>query len=289
MGFNKSAFDDIRKKADLVRGIDLKSVLLSTGAVRDKYDKNKWHTPRGAISVTGQKFMNWNQGTGGGGAIDLAIHLKGVDFITAVLWLWERFPGPLFRAPICKANSRRPFKLPGRYDANLPRVTGYLTKERCIASSLIRSLVESYHIYADVRANAVFPLLGKGKRAVGAELRGTSRILWKGMAPGSRKDLGYFSVQLSSGKKIVLCESAIDALSCLSLHPDCLAISTSGATPNPPWLKSLVGQGYDIYCGFDADETGDRFAEKMCGLYPNIRRLRPCKHDWNDVLISRVR
>ena len=31
--------------------------------------------------------MNWHRGQGGGGAIDLVMHLAGVDFRTAVAWL----------------------------------------------------------------------------------------------------------------------------------------------------------------------------------------------------------
>src|SRR3989304_5195950 len=88
-------FQDIRDRADRVRGIPLQEVLLLTGAKRDRYDKAKWHTPKGAISCTAAKFMNWNQGVGGGGAIDLAMHLNGLDFKAAVEWLWSRFPAPL--------------------------------------------------------------------------------------------------------------------------------------------------------------------------------------------------
>lgn len=52
------------------------------------------------------------------------------------------------------------------------------------------------------------------------------------MAEGSRKDLGAFYIT-SNSKYVVICESAIDAISCFIIHPDCIAISTAGATPNP--------------------------------------------------------
>ena len=42
------------------------------------------------------------------------------------------------------------------------------------------------------------------------------RAVWRGMAPGSQKDLGYFSVQEQDATMVILCESAIDAISCLS-------------------------------------------------------------------------
>ena len=148
------------------------------------------------------------------------------------------------------------------------------------------SLLQSGDLYADCRANAVFLLLGKGKTIVGAELRGTTHLKWHGMSPDSRKDLGCFSVGMTDTKKAVLCGSAIDAASCVVLHQDCIALSTSGAHPNPAWPSPLITKGSDVYCGFDADDTGDSHADTMLRLHPTVKRLRPSKHDWNEVLQS---
>src|SRR5256884_5363902 len=48
-----------------------------------------------------------------------------------------------------------------------------------------------------------------------------------------------------------------------SLHTACWAISTAGARPNPRWLPALLAQGYLVYCGFDADDTGENLARQM--------------------------
>ena len=79
--------DDFRRRADLVRGIPLEVVMRSWGAVRDRRDKARWHTPRGPLSVTGTKFFNWHDRDGGGGAIDLVMHLGGCDARQAIEWL----------------------------------------------------------------------------------------------------------------------------------------------------------------------------------------------------------
>jgi hypothetical protein len=84
--------------------------------------------------------------------------------------------------------------------------------------------------------------------------------IWRGMAPGTRKDLGYFWIGPRGSQEIVLCESAIDAISCFQMHPDRICISTSGVRANPPWLPGLIARGYRIFCGFDADEPGDAAA-----------------------------
>ena len=55
--------------------------------------------------------------------------------------------------------------------------------------------------------------------------------------------------------------------------------------PGPTrWLKPLLDQGSQVYCGFDADPTGDDMADAMIALHPAVQRLRPPAHDWNDVL-----
>jgi len=107
------------------------------------------------------------------------------------------------------------------------------------------------------------------------------------MAPGSRKDLGYFSISAINPTAIILCESAIDAVSCLALNDRTLCISTAGARPNPLWLESLIQSGRPVSCGFDADPTGDEMARAMIETLPAVSRLRPCLKDWNEVLKRR--
>jgi hypothetical protein len=278
-------FQEIRNRANQVRSIPLQEVLLETGAQRDLCDRAKWRTVQGIISCTGMKFMNWNRNVGGGGAIDLAMHLNGMDFKTAVEWLWNRFPISHHQEQTQPFGATK-LILPPQNRCNIPIVRRYLIEQRFIKASLVNALMESGRLYADNRGNAVFLLLGKDNKPVGAELRGTTSVRWRGMAPGSNKDLGFFSVPNPKATSIVLCESAIDATSCFALHPECLCISTAGARPNPQWLPSLIQQGHAIYCGFDSDLVGDNMANAMMLPYPSILRLRPAHHDWNDILKS---
>jgi hypothetical protein len=271
-------------RLDQLRRVPLPAVLRETGAQRDRSDKARWHTPKGAISITGMKFMNWHQSLGGGGAIDLAMHLNDLDFKAAVAWLRRHFLIPPDSEPPPAA---RRLTLPPPDRSRLAAVKHYLVHDRAITPSLTDALIASGKLYADRRGNAVFLLLGKENTPVGAELRGTGPQRWRGMAPGSQKDLGYFSVQAPDATMVILCESAIDAISCLLLHPASLCLSTSGARPNPRWLPALLSQRLAVYCGFDSDATGDAMAQQMVVLHPSLRRLRPCQHDWNDILKSR--
>lgn len=280
-------FGQIRDLANQVRTIPLESVLRLSGAQPDRYDKRKWHTAQGVLSITGAKFMNWNRDVGGGGAIDLVMHLHHLGFQQAVQWLEQRFPIPVF-PPAAPAAPNLTLMLPAPDPAKLWRVRKYLVEERRLPPTLVESLVQSGHLYADHRANAVFLLLGKENKAVGAELRGTTSQPWHGLAPGSKKDRGFFSIPTVPRPAVILVESAIDAISCFALYPQHRCISTAGARPNPSWLPGLLDQGYSVYCGFDADPTGDEMAHALIAAYPSVQRLRPAQHDWNDVLKART-
>jgi hypothetical protein len=284
-------FHDLRQTTDRVRAVPLAAVLALTGAERDLHDREKWQTAKGVLSVSGQKFFDWHHNIGGGGAIDLVIHLEGLDFKAAVAWLAQRFPDAApsrHRDPPAEAPPHsRSLELPQRDDAKLSLVTRYLVRERGLAAEVIQRLVHGGTIYADDRGNAVFLLLGDHWRPVGAEIRGTGTRPFRGMAPGSKKDLGYFAVATVPARTIILCESAIDALSCFLLHPGSVCISTAGARRNPRWLGPLIRNAEHVCCAFDADPTGDDMARAMIAIHPQVKRLRPSRHDWNDVLRAR--
>ena len=281
------SYEQIRRTANRLRRVPLQAVLESIGAERDRHDKAKWHTSQGVLSVTGMKFMNWNQAVGGGGAIDLVMHLHQTDFKDALQWLCQQFPD---QADPDGSWSPRvaALRLPPRDDSKLHRVERYLVEERCLPSTLTDRLIETAALYADARANAVFVLFGKEGQPVGAELRGTSQTPWRSMAAGSRKDRGYFAVGSTDAETLILCESAIDAVSCHALHPETLCLTTSGASPSPRWLPALIRRGYRVYCGYDADTTGDTMAKALAATHPTVRRIRPARKDWNDVLRARL-
>ena len=283
--------DDFRRRADLVREIPLEVVLRSWGAVRDPTDKSRWQTRRGPLSVTGKKFFNWHDRHGGGGAIDLVMHLGGWDARKAIDWLWSHDGGQVavnHSATAPPSTSRRQLCLPPSSPAHLERVRQYLS-QRCLSEKTLASLIDDGKLYADGRGNAVFLMVaGKPNRPIGAELRGTGSRVWRGLAPGTRRDAGYFWIGNTSSERIVLCESAIDAISCFQLQVcgECICISTAGVRTTAPWLYPLLNRGYQIYCGFDADEAGETASRRMTARHPSVQRLQPPQHDWNETLTA---
>jgi len=275
-----------RQRAQRLRAVPLTAVLRLSGAQPDRFDPHKWHTAQGVLSVTGTQFINWHLGWGGGGAIDLVMHLHGLGFGQALEWLEHHFAS----VAILPGSSppRPPLRLPKPAAEHLAQVRRYLCEQRRLPAALLDPLIEAGSLYADARANAVFLLRDREDRPVGAELRGTGPASWRGMAPGSRKDLGCFALPATPWEVNILCESAIDAISCHALHPGHRCLSTAGARPDPAWLADLVAQGATIYCGFDLDPTGEAMAHAMLKRHPTIQRLRPSRKDWNDVLCWEV-
>ncbi len=292
---------DFRRRADAVRSIPLETVLTHWGAQRDRRDRNQWCTDRGPLSVTGSKFFNWHLEEGGGGAIDLVMHLGKMEADAAIAWLQQHLGWASSAAaggpPSPSSSSRgdapappRALRLPRASQAKLERVRRYLSGPRCLAADILEPLIDAGKVYADPRGNAVFLMVaGKPNRPIGAELRGTGEHVWHGLAPGTRKDAGYFWVGAKDSGTIVLCESAIDAISCYQLyssqrHTELICISTAGVRSDPPWLHPLMARSYRIYCGFDDDEPGEAASYQMIYRHPSIQRLRPPAHDWNDAL-----
>lgn len=280
-----------RQHTARLRALPLVDILRAVGARSDAHDPAKWHTDRGVLSVNGMKFFNWNDARGGGGAIDLAMHLNHMSFTDALNWL-ARLPVAPLRGSLrqsqpnlpAQAPHPRPLAVPAPVAAALPAVLRYLYAQRRLPLDLLRPLIDSGDLYADQHANAVFVLRNRHNMAVGAELRGTGPRSWRGMAPGSCKQHGYFAIAPPRADALVLCESAIDAISCCALHPKAICVSTSGARPDPAWLPALLAHNLNVYCGFDTDATGERMARGIISQHPAVQRLRPPRHDWNDTL-----
>jgi Toprim-like/Protein of unknown function (DUF3991) len=297
--------DDFRRRADAVRGIPLEVVLVALDAERDPRDRSQWRTEKGPLTVTKSKFFNWHVARGGGGAIDLVIHLLDCNAAQAVEWLARHgrrhttapnaetrtLLGVHSSPPRSLRNARGPLRMPRANHRHLGRVRRYLHEQRALSLDLVDSLNAAGMLYADDRGNAVFVMVaGKPPRGVGTELRGTTTRVWHGLAPGTRRDAGYFWVGTREAKIIILCESAIDAISCHELHRSqsnpSLCISTAGVRSDAPWLPPLLNRGYTIYCGFDDDDAGNMAASQMMHRYSPIQRLTPPAHDWNDALKS---
>ena len=267
--------------ADSVRSISLEIVLERLGAERDKKDKHNWRTSEGRITLTGSKFYNHDRGTGGGGAIDLVMHLVNLDFKSAVQYLSGGAGSVLSAKAVVSGGSPSPSKTlpPSPVPENWDVVCRYLTQTRNISEKMVDNLHEKGKIYADKYKNAVF-LSEMGK---GAELRGTGHLGFHGY----RGEKEPFQIP-GSGDRIAFVESAIDALSLRELGFVGKILSFGGCAKGlvEKYGLQAVEKGLVVVAAFDNDRAGQSIYENLLKAVSSAERLLPEGKDWNEDLVK---
>ncbi len=74
-----------------VRSLLLETVAAELGLESDPQRPHQWRSPGFDININGSKFYDWAVLKGGGGAIDLVMHVKQCGFRQAAVWLRDRF------------------------------------------------------------------------------------------------------------------------------------------------------------------------------------------------------
>jgi len=295
---------DLRRSTESIRDIPLVQVLSAAGYTRDKDDPAKWRGPAGVISIDikngKSRFFNHSNQKGGGGAIDLVIHLFGFDFRGAVAWLGSEFrPDQAVSAALHTVRAvaaeavGHPTPLPTPDASTWPRVRDYLIKIRGLSPVAIDLLHEKGRIFSDSFANACFVYTNSKGEGIGCELRGTDpAVPWKGFR-GVKKGTGFW-IRKRNSREVVILESSIDAISFAQLHSDrsCDVVALGGVGVAQARLVAQEAEqaGKVLTIGFDADAAGDQAAAGIQHEFPPAQRLIPTKgKDWNDELLKSAR
>ena len=157
----------------------------------------------------------------------------------------------------------------------------------------VLSLPQFAHcVRTDERGNALFPHYDR-EGLCGFEVKNKG---FTGFSAGGSKGL-WFSKAKAGASRLVLAESAIDAMSYHVVNPDAEARYLSiGGTMNlgqPELIRSSMEKmpsGAEMILAFDHDEAGEALAEKVTALAPSsveVRRVYPpvgMGKDWNEVL-----
>lgn len=149
-------------------------------------------------------------------------------------------------------------------------------------------------VRVDHRNNALFPHYDK-EGLCGFEVKNKG---FTGFASGGAKGLWFSQAKTTDGR-LVLVESAIDALSFHALFGDqhTRYMSTGGElNPQQPVLlrgaMEKLHPSAEVVLGFDDDEGGDKIAQEVEAVAPAGRklvRMRPeGGKDWNQVLKIRL-
>lgn len=178
----------------------------------------------------------------------------------------------------------------------------YLVETRRLPPALLAQPRFAPRIFRDERGNAVFPHFDRASGGIcGYEVKGQG---FSGFSPGGSKGL-WASIPGPDDTRLVVAESAIDALSWAALHADSIPtrfVSIGGAlSPAQPELltaamEKLPHRGR-VVLAFDNDNAGRKLADQIEESFAKAKRndlelvvdFPPTAgKDWNDVLLEVV-
>ena len=293
---NKELLDS----ATVARDIPLVDVLNSFGCVQKDNDPKNWDTPVGRISVQefnsstlADVFYNHDLSKGGGGAIDLVMHLGGYTFKEAMAHIATHLGGvataeaaALHRVKKtikeAAAEPVAPYVVPTGVDSTWPPVFDYLTRTRGISVDVVTMYHKMGRLQSDAYRNVVFV----NDRKDGHSLRGT---LPGSNFKGSRGVKGFFGPNNgNTATPVFVCEGALDALSLRSAGVN--AIATQGNTDMTTLHELLLrykALGYHLVAAFDNDDAGVKMAQDVMSWGDvGASYARPAGKDWNDDLLA---
>jgi hypothetical protein len=307
-----------KQQADQLRDLPLEDVAWHLGL--DKADKgeNRWKGLGQVININGSKWYDFTAEKGGGGTIDLVMHVVGCNFRQSLAWLCDRFGSEgMLRASRAKVEEQATkiaaselapqFVLPVEDSSKWLPVKNYLTSSRGLPENFVDGLYSKGWLYADEQQNAVFTMRelptssasGEEETTTGAFLRGTrgEDNAFMGYASGTKRTEGWFYFHFGGKatdevEKVVLSKSPLDAISCAALK----SVSTEG-TPSKRTmflavdsLKSLPLdflkdiKNITVACSHDSVELIK--AQAITYLLPQTTVAQPKTADWNTELLE---
>jgi hypothetical protein len=299
---------NLSQLADQVRETPLRDVLAHYEFdVKPEGTTLRAKTERHNIVVTGSRWFDNKAGVGGGGAIDLVMHIARVDFSVACRFVADQFR-PLaatqsnLSSPSSLRSQKKPFEeLMARYavrdDSNWHIARAYLTETRKIDPAIVDELHAVGSIYAnDHRPNASLVFLHRDPhgKVHGATLRDTRHQSAFRPCLGNKLSAWFTVGDLNNADRVVAVESPIDALSYYSLFAgryDALAtVSCAGSTVPHELMLLAYDRRQSFVVGFDNDFAGERGWAKAwddTADWTGFKLLseRPKRKDWNDDLV----
>jgi hypothetical protein len=303
----------ISELADQVRGVPLRDVLARYGfQVRVEGTTFRAKSEHHNIVVTGTRWFDNKARLGGGGAIDLVIHLAKVNFSAACRSLANEFlplasgqTAPSF--PNSWQESSHPEKksfeelaaiYAVREDSNWPIARDYLIEQRKISPPLVDELHARGSIYANAHLpnpSVVFLHRDQHGKVRGATLRDTKHQSVFRPCLGNKLTAWFVVGNVAGADRIAAVESPIDALSYYSLFGcsgNSLAVVSCAGAAVP---RELMLQAYDrcqaVVVALDNDAAGARGRQKLRDETLNWAGFKlssdcPKRKDWNDELTA---
>lgn len=255
-----------------------------------------------SVRIDPDKNIFVQNSTGAGGSvIDFAMTFQGMDLKRAIRTLGGKTAAGSVQErkdpdPETRKEKIGDLKLPEK-DSNMKNIFAYLIKTRGIDQSIVQEMVQRKALYQDIHKNCVFVSRDDSGKPVFACIRGTNTYK-KFVADAFGCDYSYGLFLPNGGDRLIVTESAIDAMSVMNLLEiggtdykayDYLALSGCGKTEVIE--THLHNHDYRIVdlC-LDSDEAGRRAAKALSVRIKEISKaavyteLPGNEKDYNDVL-----
>ncbi len=307
----KLQIQQLKQQLNQLRDLSLDLVAWQLGLTQ-KLGNDKYLGENHIINIDKSKWYDFHpsQNKGGGGAIDLVMHVNQYNFKQAIAWLSDRFgkegaiqAGRSYgEQQAGKAIETEPtplFELPQANPSNWDLVHNYLNQKRGLRSDLVSLLYKRGRVYADNNQNAVFVMRNLEGEISGAFLRGTSgeNNSFMGYAKGTKRDKGWFYVKYwgqptDDIQRVIVCKSPIEVLSIVQLDigqphkktpPPTLYLAFDSPKSLPlEYLQSVP----EVIIAYGKDESN--LAQALFDLLPTATSAPSQQKDWNLELLQRL-
>ncbi len=259
--------------------------------------QQSWRHERHQIRINGTQFYDWHESQlcGGGGAIDLVMHVNQSDFKSAVAWLADRF-GEIavqiaireYAQAVAESAQKQCFVAPVASAPQWPIVRADLVS-RQLPGKLLDQLDDQGLLYADPDGAMIFIQRDLQTREMTGAYR-LSRTGFSGTMLGSDRAKGRF-YWLRGGQaddavqRVVVGQTPIYVLAIGLMQPEppvrTLYLSADGALP----IAYLQGFGAkQVVVMVNRDAGGDRLREQAQRALPEVRCDQAAHRDCVSVL-----
>jgi hypothetical protein len=298
------------------RAIDLRQFAVSLGYQIDRRESWRGSTVlrRGADKIVVKRngnghyvFFSVREDDDHGTVIDFVQRRQNLNLgaVRKLLRPWIGRPATRMQFPALELTSsdRMRVECAFRRMADVSRYP-YLEQDRCVPAVVLCSPRFVGRMRIDSHGNTVFPHFDAAGLC-GYEIKNRG---FTGFAAGGEKGLWFSHIRLDD-RRLILTESAIDALSHAALFPDAndqTRYASLGGKPSRrqrDLLQATIAtlpEGAEIVAAFDADSAGSRLVSELCQVVATVARRTersdmifkthlPMQEgeDWNIVLQNR--
>ncbi len=238
---------------------------------------------------------------GGGGAIDLVMHVLRSDFKTAVAWLADRFgetavqlAGRYHAQMLAEAAEKPEFAAPDEAPEQWAVVRANFVFQQ-LPGALLDQLHEQGLLYADERGAVIFLQRDLMTRSVTGAYR-LSEDGFSGTLLGSDRTKGRFywlrgGAATDAVQQVVVGQTPIDVLALGLRSPmpkvRTMYLSADGVLPLA-YLRGFAAKRVRV--AMNRDALGERLAQEAREGLPQVKQMQPEGMDWVESLrVARAR